>query len=155
MPKFKDEKRKDLQKINKDLVPNEFVEQAGVMKKDKRAAITAYNRSMARLEENVDLALDRLFELVEDEDKYVALRAVEIILKKVVPERKIKEIVGPDGGPVQVNQNIDQRSMVFNVINHLDTFDYDELKRRALDGGNITVLEPYPGEEEPEEEGMD
>lgn len=107
-------------------------------------------KALASLDDHVMEALDGLYELMRDDDKYVRLRAIEIVLKKVIPEKKIKEITGANGEPIQVQNNIDIRQIVLHAAAELDNIDIDELIE-ASRSGNIKTIGINSGTEGTEE----
>lgn len=107
-------------------------------------------KALESLDDHVMEALDGLYELMNDPDKYIRLRAIEIVLKKVIPEKKIKELVGPDGGPVQIQQNVDIRALVLDAAAALDGIDLESL-REASRNGTIRNITFDPGTEGSEE----
>jgi len=109
-----------------------------------------YNLALKSLDDHVMEALDGLYELMRDDDKYVRLRAIEIVLKKVIPEKKIKEVVGADGGPIQVNNNIDIRALIFDAAAALDGIDLDDLRERSKNG-SLKIIDTHSGRTEEEE----
>ena len=108
-------------------------------------------KALESLDDHVLEALEELYNLMRDDDKYVRLRAVEIVLKKVIPEKKIKEITGANGEPIQVQQNIDIRTMVLHAAAALDSLDLDELIE-ASRNGSIKNIGVNPGREGSEED---
>ena len=112
----------------------------GAGRPSKAQQLKNYKKALASLDDHIMEALDNLYELMYDDDKYVRLRAIEIVIKKVIPDKKIKEIVGADGGPVQINQNIDVRALVLDAVEALDSIDLKELQERSI-SGSTKILE--------------
>jgi hypothetical protein len=144
-PKKNLEEAKQVLKVDNSLVA--LAEENRVAKLQK---LRFQQKAMESLDEHVMEALDGLYELMRDDDKYVRLRAIEIVLKKVIPEKKVKEIVGADGGPVQINQNVDIRALVLDAAVALDSIDVEELLE-ASRNGSIKTININPGTEGSEE----
>jgi hypothetical protein len=96
-------------------------------------------KALESLDDHVIEALDGLYSLMRDDDKYVRLRAIEIVLKKVIPEKKIKQVVGPGGGPVQTQIKVDMRSIILNAAATLDSIDLEELTEASKNGSIQTI----------------
>jgi hypothetical protein len=131
-------------------VPSSIVEMSEEARAVKIHKLKNQQKALASLDDHVMEALDGLYELMRDDDKYVRLRAIEIVLKKVIPEKKIKELVGPDGGPVQIQNNIDVRQIVLHAAAELDNIDIDELIEASRNGNikSIGINAGTEGEEE-------
>jgi len=131
-------------------VPVSIIEMSEETRAVKIHKMRNQQKALASLDEHVLEALDGLYELMRDDDKYVRLRAIEIVLKKVIPEKKIKEITGANGEPIQVNQNIDVRQIVLHAAAELDNIDIDELIEASRNGSikNIGIDTGREGSEE-------
>jgi len=136
---------------NKDVVvPRSIIALSEEQRSVKLHELKNQQKALESLDDHVMEALDGLYKLMQDEDKYVRLRAIEIVLKKVIPEKKIKQIVGADGGPVKVEQKLDIRSMIMTAAAELDTIDLEELTE-ASRNGSIKVFGTGSGSEGTEE----
>ena len=138
-PKNKDKKeiKVDMDKVPEDLKYTNAPMGAG--RTPKALQLKKYEHVLKRLDGCIDDVMDQLIAMIHDPDANIRLRVCEMLLKRYIPEKKVKEIVGADGGPVQVNQFVDVRAAVLNVVEALDSVDYDELRRRSLNGESITV----------------
>lgn len=105
----------------------------------KALQLKNYGKILNLLDDCAEDALKVLIDGLDDENPWVRVRCAETILKKYIPDKKIKEMTGPGGGPIEVT-NIDNRTAILNVINLLDEIDMDELKQRA-ENGSIRLLE--------------
>lgn len=122
----------DPQNIPAELVENKAPLGAG--RTPKALQLKRYEEVLKRLDDNIDHVLDTLFNLVDDPDPNIRMRVCEMILRKYLPDKKVKEVVGPDGGPVQISQTTDTRVLVLNVVETLDELDIDQIKKRSEDG---------------------
>lgn len=111
----------------------------------KALQLKNYSKILRLLDDSAEDALKVLTDGLSDENPWVRIRCAETILKKYIPDKKIKELTGPGGGPVQI-ANIDQREAVINIINILDELDLDDVKKKAKDG-SIRLLETDEGRE--------
>jgi len=138
--------------VTKDMVsvPHSIVELTEETRAVKIHKLKNQQKALASLDDHVMEALDGLYDLMRDEDKYIRLRAIEIVLKKVIPEKKIKEITGANGEPIQVQQNIDVRQIVLHAAAELDNIDIDELIEASRNGSikNIGIDSGRESEEE-------
>jgi hypothetical protein len=112
--------------------------------KDPDLKLKNYQLVIEKLDGCVEQAMDTIIGLLDDKDPYVRLRSAELIIKKYLPDKKIKEITGPEGGPVQIN--IDKREAILQVVGQLDRIGYEELRESARDG-NFNLLRPDSGGE--------
>lgn len=115
-----------------------------------------YPQAIAKLDEGIIPAIQVLLDglkattniyskdgtLVEADvpDKWYRMNCAVQLLKKAIPDKKIKEITGAEGGPIEVNIN-NKRENVLAIINYLDNMSLEELRQRAEDG-DIQVSEP-------------
>lgn len=83
-----------------------------------------YNKVVKLLDDHAVKALETIIELMDHEDPYVQLRSAELILKKVLPDRKVQKVVGDKDNPVRVEVT-DRREAVRKVINLLDDIEID------------------------------
>ena len=147
IPKKRTRKKKEVDLIlDPDLVPDKLkMNNApfGAGRTPKALQLKKYEYVLKRLDDNTEHILDVLFKLLDSTDENMQLRVAEMLLKKIIPDRKIKEIVGADGGPVQVQQNVDIRQMVINVKDVLDDLDIGEVKEKTEDG-NFKIINVNP-----------
>jgi hypothetical protein len=127
----------DPEKIPEDLIHNNAPLGAG--RPPKALQLQKYEHVLKRLDGCIDDVMDELIAMIHHPDPNIRLRVCEMLLKRYIPEKKVKEIVGADGGPVQVNQFVDVRAAVLNVVEALDSVDYDELRRRSINGDNLAL----------------
>lgn len=72
-------------------------------------------------------------------DKWYRMNCAVQLLKKAIPDKKIKEITGAEGGPIEVNVN--KRETVFNILQVLESKSLEEL-RQEIEDGNFQLSEP-------------
>jgi len=97
----------------------------------KALQLQKYEHVIKRLDGCIDDVMDELIEMIHHPDPNIRLRVCEMLLKRYVPEKKVKEIVGAGGGPVQVNQNIDIHAQVASVVQALDSMGLEEIRRQS------------------------
>lgn len=112
----------------------------------KALQLQKYEHVLKRLDGCIDDVMDELIGMIHDPDPNIRLRVCEMILKRYIPEKKVKEIVGADGGPVQVQQNVDMRTAVLTVVGVLDEMGLDEIREKSADE-SFRILDINPGTE--------
>jgi len=100
-------------------------------------------KAISLLDDAVVQAIEVLVAGLSDDDKYYRFNCACTILKKVVPDKKRKEISGPNGNPIDIDI-VDKRQAVNSVVSILDEISIDELKAKASDG-SFRLLEPDTG----------
>lgn len=117
-----------------------------------------YPKAIKLLDDNVEEALNVLIDglrsthmvqrgennWVEEPDKWFRYNCAIQLLKKAIPDKKIKEITGPEGGPVEVNVN--KREAVLNILSILESKSMEEL-RQEIEDGSFKLSEPDRGRE--------
>jgi hypothetical protein len=102
-----------------------------------------YPKAIALLDEAIEPAIkvlieglsattnvyDKKGELIEADvpDKWYRMNCAVQLLKKAIPDKKIKEITGAEGGPIEVNVN--KREAVLGVLQILESKTLEELQR--------------------------
>ena len=133
--------------IDKDKIPEELKTNnapVGAGRPPKALQLKRYDEVLKRLDDNIPHVLDRLFELVDDPDPNIRMRVCEMLLRKYLPDKKVKEVTGSNGGPIQVSQTTDVRMLVIAAAGALDGLDIDTIRRKAADG-NFRIIEPDAG----------
>ena len=121
--------------IDKDKIPAELnVGKEPALRAPKGTQLQKYEHVVERLDGCIDHVMDRLIEMVDDPDPNIRLRVCEMLLKRYIPEKKVKEIVGANGGPVQINQNTDIRQLTLSVVGVLDEFGLEEIREKSASG---------------------
>jgi hypothetical protein len=90
-----------------------------VLKDGLKATTNVYSKDGTLVEENVP-------------DKWFRYNCAIQLLKKAIPDKKIKEITGPEGGPVEVN--INKREAVLSILQIIEDKPLEELRREIEDG---------------------
>lgn len=124
----------------------------GAGRTPKAMQLKNYSVVLNLLDDSVEEAFDVIKEGLKDENVWVRIRCAEMILKKYLPDKKIKEIGGIGGGPIEVT-NIDRRAAVITMVNILDEIGIEELKEKASDG-DFRLFEDDAGAEGEKEEEM-
>jgi hypothetical protein len=81
-----------------------------------------------------------LIDGLDDEDPYIRIRCAEDILRKVLPDKKTKEVTGKGGGPIEIEET-DKRAAVLTIVGVLDELGFDELRERASGSQRIFEAE--------------
>jgi hypothetical protein len=112
----------------------EKIENIGALrKKNKETQLILQEKALNRVHEILEEAIDVLVDGMGDEDPYVRIRCAEDIIRKVLPDRKVKEITGDGGGPVRV-ETIDKRAAIVGIVAVLDGMGFEELRQRVENG---------------------
>ncbi len=121
--------------------------------RDKRAKIE--QAALDRISGHINDAIDFLVWGIEqkEQDKWLAYNCACTLLKKALPDRRSATGKGEDKPKKQIiNNYIDRRGEVNNILQVLDKFGFAELKERA-ENGSVGLLEADSGAEiSPEEE---
>ena len=142
-------KKKDEFVIDPDKIPEKLLVNnapLGAGRTPKALQLKKYEYALKRLDDNTEKIFDVLENLLDDPDPNIRMRVAELFLKKIIPDKKIKEVVGAGGGPVQITQQIDVRALVLDAVGALDSLDIDTIRRRAQDG-NFRIIDPDTGTE--------
>jgi hypothetical protein len=136
----------------------------------KALQLQNYEKGLKLLDDNIEAALNVLIDgltatktiynkegnIVEKDvpDNYFRFNCACVLVKKVFPDKKSKEISGPGGQPLPPSTVIDRRKVTMNVINVLDELDIDDIKK-AQEQGDFKLLKKdldYYLDEDAEEE---
>ena len=112
----------------------------GAGRTPKALQLKNYEKVLKKLDDNIDDVMDTLLNLLHHEDPYVQIRVAELLLKKYLPDKKIKEITGAGGGPVQINQNIDIRSATLQAVAVLDSMGLEQIREQS-ETGRFKIIE--------------
>lgn len=113
-----------------------------------------YEKAIKMLDDNVEEILGVLIDGLHDPDKYYRFNCAAVLLKKIIPDKKIKQVVGEGGGPVKF-EITDKRANILEIVGVLDSMGMDEMKRRFDDAGERIFDAEYRTEEGEEEEVAD
>jgi hypothetical protein len=102
--------------------------------------------------ENIEKALDVIIKGLSSRDLWYRYNCATFLIKKVLPDKKIREISGPDGGPIKVEEKIDKREQILDMIVVLDSISIDELRRRSENGSKGIFEAEFKTEERSSEE---
>jgi hypothetical protein len=116
----------------------------GVGRTPKALQLQKYEHVVKRLDDCIDDVMDELISMIHDPDANIRLRVCEMLLKRYIPEKKIKEVVGANGGAIQVNQNIDVRSAVLVAIEVLDEMGMEQIREASQDGNFRLIKDVSP-----------
>jgi len=105
----------------------------GVGRTPKALQLKNYSTVLKLLDDSVEDAFKVIKDGLKDKEPWVRLRCAEIILKKYLPDKKIREIGGIGGGPIQIT-NTDKRAAVITIVNILDEMGIDDLREKAKNG---------------------
>lgn len=72
-------------------------------------------------------------------DNYYRFNCATVLLKKILPDKKTKEITGPGGKELPPTTVIDNRKVTMTIVDRLDEMSFDELKE-AQDKGEFKLL---------------
>ena len=64
--------------------------------------LTTYQKSLSLLDDNSDKVIQTILELLDDDSKTIRLKAAEILLKKIMPDRKQLDIELPEDLPINI-----------------------------------------------------
>ncbi|MCP4648797.1 MAG: hypothetical protein GY853_01775 [PVC group bacterium] len=135
----------------------------------KSKQLKNYDKALKILDDNIEKALGVLVDgleatkdiynksgeiIAEDvPDNYYRFNCACVLIKKVLPDKKAKEITGPGGAPLLPTTVIDRRKVVMNIVRKLDELDLDEVKEMQ-EKGDFKLFKDadYVIEEEAEEE---
>lgn len=129
-----EEKTKALKNIDASQMPDEIKHGAGAPgmgRTPKALQLQKYEHVVKRLDGCIDDVMDELIAMVHHPDPNIRLRVCEMLLKRYIPEKKVKEIVGAGGGPVQVNQNIDIHAAVISAVKVLDSMGLEDIRQQS------------------------
>lgn len=90
-------------------------------------------------------------------DNYYRFNCATVLLKKILPDKKSKEITGPGGKELPPTTVIDNRRVTMTIVDRLDEMDFDEIKQVQKEG-TFKLLKKdidYIFDEEEEEENQD
>ena len=110
----------------------------GAGRPPKSLQLKNYEKVLKILDKNAEKALMVLVNGLEavnengDPDKWMRYQCAVAILKKVLPDKKSKEVTGKNGNPIEVNV-VDRREAVLNIVNILDNMDLKDVKEKAKD----------------------
>jgi len=99
----------------------------------KALQLKNYSKALKLLDDNIEEALGVIIKGLHSTDKYFKFRCAELLIRKVLPDKKSKEITGEGGGPVRV-ETTDKRALVLGIVGMLDQMGFEELRQRVEDG---------------------
>ena len=109
-------------------------------KPPKPHEFTRYEKAIELIDNNVETAIQVFIDGLNDDDKWYRYNCASVLLRKVIPDRKIKEIVGDSKRPISIQ--FDRREVVLNLVQLLDDMDLNTIKQKAEDGnGRIFELD--------------
>ncbi|MFW9871966.1 MAG: hypothetical protein ACFFG0_02615 [Candidatus Thorarchaeota archaeon] len=139
---------------NKELLQGPMGGLPGSGRTPKALQLKKYKKVLQLLDDSVEEAFQVLRDGLRNKDPYMRLRCAEIILKKYLPDKKVKELTGPGGGPIELSNNVDKRTQIINIVNILDEIESDDLKKK-VENGNFRLLEDDSRGEESKEERVE
>ena len=116
-------------------------------KTPKPADFRNYEKALKLLDDSVEDAIDVFRKGLKDTDKWYRFNCASVILRKVVPDRKIKEVVGDKNRPISI-EFTDRREAIIATIDMLDDMDLDDLLKKAGNGSNRILEAEYRAEGE-------
>lgn len=98
-----------------------------------------YEKALGRLDGAVMDAIQVFVDGLKSDDPYYRYNCAAVILRKVVPDRKVKEIVGNRDRPISF-EFTDMREAMENAIDALDEMDIEMIQKGS--DASRTVFEP-------------
>lgn len=109
----------------------------------KALQLKNYEKALNLLDNNIEKALNVLINGLESTmindrgqeipDKYYRFNCACVLIKKVLPDKKSKEISTPNNKPLSL-EIVDRRKIIHDIARELDEMDFDELKRESEKG---------------------
>jgi hypothetical protein len=115
----------------------------------KSRQLKNYDIALKLLDDNIEKALNVLISGLEATkdlytkdgqfiatvpDNYYRFNCATVLVKKVLPDKKTKEITGPGGTALPPSTVIDRRKIVMNIVQNLDEMDLDDVKEMQQNG---------------------
>lgn len=111
----------------------------------KAKQLQNYDKALKLLDDNIEKALGVLIDGLEATrdvyskdgktliregipDYYYRFNCACVLIKKVLPDKKSKEVTGPGGTELPPTTVIDNRKVMFNFVDALDKMDIDDIK---------------------------
>lgn len=104
--------------------------QLGAGRPPKALQLKNYEKALKFLDDTVEEALQVIKDDLHHPDAYVRIRCAELILRKYIPDKKIKEISGKDGGPIELT-NVNKHQLTMEILDSLDSMEIDEIKEQV------------------------
>jgi hypothetical protein len=119
----------------------------------KALQLKNYEKALNLLDNNIEKALNVLIDGLDDDDKYYKFNCACVLIKKVLPDKKSKEISTPNNKPISL-EIVDRRKIIHDIARALDETDFDELKKQS-EKGTFKLLKDtdYYFEDEQEPDG--
>lgn len=111
-----------------------------------------YEKALEKLDNAIIKAINVFVDGLHDEDKWYRYNCASVILRKVVPDRKIKEIVGDRDRPISFEFR-DMTDAMEKAIEALDDMDIEMIQRDK--NASTRVFEPVPTGERDQEKEME
>jgi hypothetical protein len=86
-----------------------------------------YDKALNLLDNNIEEALNVLINGLRDDDKYFRFNCACVLIKKVLPDKKSKEISTPNNKPISL-EITDKRKLVDNIVKIIDGMSLEDVK---------------------------